>query len=190
MTAAPRRTTNPMQTMKLNSILTAAALFGISLNLAMAQRPGGRGGKGGAGGPPGGEGERPPATEIAKHLSERYTALATYDTDKDGKLSDKEKAAVAKAIDDGTLEFGPPGGGQGGPPPGADRPSGKRIAERAAKLFEQIAAYDGDKDGKIDDKEQAALVKAIEDGTLKLQPPGGRGPGGRGGEDAPPPLRL
>jgi hypothetical protein len=175
--------------MKLSLICTASLLFGATLAVVTAQgRPGGPppGGKG-PGGPEGGE--RPPATEIAKNLSTRFEAIAAFDTDKNGKLDATEQAAVAKAIDAGTLEVGPPrppkGEGKEAP---ADKPEGKRppgdkAAEHVAKLYESLATYDADKNGKLDDTEQAAVAKAIDDGTLKLPHPGGRGgPGGpRGG---------
>ena len=79
------------------------------------QRPGGKGPGGkGPGGKPGDGGDRPSSTEIAKHLSERFAALAAFDKDKSGKLEAAEQTEVAKAIEDGSLEMGPPGGGRGG----------------------------------------------------------------------------
>ena len=173
--------------MKLNLLLTAALLGTFSL--AHAQRPGGKGP-----GAPGGQGGKgPDSAEMAKHLSERFAVLAVYDADKSGKLEDAEQAAVAKAIEDGSLEMGPPGGGRGGEgkPKSGERPAGKMIAGMAAKLYESLAAYDADKSGKLEDSEQAAVSKAIADGSLKLPRPGGPGgPGGpRGGrpEGGPPP---
>ena len=176
--------------MKLNLILTAAVL-GTTLSIASAQRPGGKG----PGGKGGERGERPDSTEIAKHLGERYAALVAYDADKNGKLDETEQAAVTKAIEDGTLEMGPPGGGRGGEgkPPRGERPPGKMIAGQAAKVYESVAAYDTDKTGTLSETEQAAVAKAIDDGSLKLPRPGGRGPGGPGGPGgrpeggAPPP---
>jgi hypothetical protein len=162
--------------MKTNHILTAA-LLGLTLSLANAQGPG-RGGRG-PGGPGGEGGKRPDPAQMITHLSERYAALAGYDADKNGKLDATEQAAVAKAIEDGTLKFGPPGG-RGGEGPGGEKPPVDKVAEGAAKMYEPIAAYDADKSGSLDETEQAAVKKAIEDGSLKLPRPGGRGPGGRG----------
>lgn len=172
--------------MNLSIIGTAALLFGASLALVNGQdRPGGRG----PGGPEGGH--RPPPADIAKNLSERFTALAAYDTDKNGKIDDTEQAAVAKAIEAGTLEVGPPRGGKGrGKGKGEGRPEGGRppgdvIAGHVTKLYESLAAYDADKSGALDETEQAAVATAIKDGSLKLPHPGGpRGPrGGRPGKE-------
>lgn len=178
--------------MKLHLILTAALLGSVSL--ASAQRPGGKGPSGkGPGGRGGKGGEAPAPAEMVKHLSERFASLAAFDTDKSGKLEEAEQTAVAKAIDDGSLEMGPPRGkgpkeGPGGKPPG------DKAAQHAAKLYESLAPFDADKSGSLDATEQAAVVKGIEDGSLKLPRPGGPGgPGGRhegpGGrpEGGPPP---
>jgi hypothetical protein len=181
---------NPRQpkTMKTTLIL-ASALFGASLSLSIAQGPGGPGGQGG-------ERPAPPSpAEAAAELSKRYAALAAFDADKSGKLEAAELDKVAAAIEDGSLEMGPPGGrppggpegGKGGKPPGGSeggkggKPNGKRAATGAAKLFESLAPYDKDKSGTIDETEQAAVATAIEDGSLKLPRGGGRGQGGPGG---------
>jgi len=175
--------------MKLELISTASILLGASLSLVFGQdrsgRPGGHGGD-----------QRPDPAEMVKHLSERFTALAAYDTDKNAKLDATELAAVAKAIDDGTLKVGPPGGPRegAGAPPKDEKPQGKDIAAHVAKLYESLAVYDTDKNGTLGDTEQAAVAAAIKDGSLKLPHPGGRGgrghggPGGPGGHpDGPPP---
>ncbi len=170
--------------MKLSIIGTTALLFGASFALVNGQdRPGGRG----PGGPEGGH--RPPPADIAKNLSERFTALAACDTDKNGKLDETEQAAVAKAIEAGTLEVGPPrsgkgrGDGKGDGRTEGGRPSGDVIAGHVTKLYESLAGYDADKNGALDETEQAAVASAIKDGSLKLPRPGGpRGPRGpRGG---------
>lgn len=173
--------------MKTTLLLTTATLASL-LTLASAQRPDHpqRGGK-----------EGPPApAEIAAKLSERYAALAAYDEDKTGTLDETEQAAVAKAIEDGTLEIAPPGGpghrgGKGGPDqrpeggkgPEGGKPPGAMIAGHVAKLYESLAVYDTDKAGSLDSTEQAAVAKAIEDGSLKLPRPGG--PRGERPEAAP-----
>ncbi len=179
------------------TLIIASALFGASLSLSIAQGPGGRGpgGPGGQGGQGGDRPAPPSPAEAAAELSKRYAALATFDADKSGKLEAAELDKVAAAIEDGSLEMGPPGGrppggpegGKGGKPPGGSeggkggKPNGKRAATGAAKLFESLAPYDKDKSGTIDETEQAAVATAIEDGSLKLPRPGGRGPGGPGG---------
>lgn len=185
--------------MKTHLILSLA-LTGLTIATAQAQAPEAPGGRGPGG--PGGQGGRrpqgPPPAEAIAQLSKRYTALAAFDADKNGKLETAEVEKVAAAIDDGSLEMGPPGGRpgrppggpegkpEGGPPPGrpegapAGKPPGKMVAAGAAKSYEALAPYDTDKNGSLDETEQAAAVKAMEDGTLKLPRPGGRGPGGPG----------
>jgi hypothetical protein len=172
--------------MKLELICTASLLLGASLSIAFGQERPGRPG-----------GERPDPAEMVKHLSERYAALAAFDTDKNAKLDDTEQAAVAKAIEDGSLKAGPPGGPRGGEgtPPKGERPAGERLAGKdvaghVAKFYESVVTYDMDKDGKLSDTEQTAVITAIKDGSLKLPRPGGRGGRGRGGRpDGPPPAQ-
>lgn len=185
--------------MKTHLILSLA-LTGLTIATAQAQAPEAPGGRGPGG--PGGQGGRrpqgPPPAEAIAQLSKRYAALAAFDADKSGKLETAEIEKVAAAIDDGSLEMGPPGGRpgrppggpegkpEGGPPPGgpegapAGKPPGKMVAAGAARSYEALAPYDTDKNGSLDETEQAAAVKAMEDGTLKLPRPGGRGPGGPG----------
>ncbi len=189
--------------MKLSILGTSALLLGASLISAFAQGrpgPGGppRGGKG-PGGPEGGE--RPSSAEIAKNLSTRYEAIAAFDTDKNGKLEAAEIEAVNKAIEDGSLEVGPPrppkddkkGEGKPSDKPEGKRPPGDKAGEHVAKLYESLVPYDADKNAKLDETEQAAVAKAIDDGTLKLPRPGGPGGpggrGGRGGRPGPPPAK-
>jgi hypothetical protein len=101
--------------MKLSLLYTAALLFGAMLGIAYGNdEAGGRQ----PGGPrPGADGpareHRPPATEIAKHVAAHYAVLAAFDTDKNGTLDESEQAAVAKAIDGGTLKLPRPGGPRG-----------------------------------------------------------------------------
>jgi hypothetical protein len=176
--------------MKTHLILSLA-LTGLTIATAPAQAPEAPGGRG-PGGPGGRRPQGPPPAEAIAQLSKRYTALAAFDADKNGKLETAELEKVAAAIDDGSLEMGPPGGRPGRPPGGpegkpegapAGKPPGKMVAAGAAKLYEALAPYDTDKNGSLDETEQAAAVKAMEDGTLKLPRPGGRGPGagGQGG---------
>ncbi len=169
-------------------LILSLALTGLTMATAQAQAPEGPGGRG-PGGPGGRRPQGPPPAEAIAQLSTRYAALAAFDADKNGKLETAELEKVAAAIDDGSLEMGPPGGRPGRPPGGKEgapegapegKPPGKMIAAGAAKLYEALAPYDTDKDGSLNETEQAAAVKAMEDGTLKLPRPGGRGPGGPG----------
>ena len=175
--------------MNLRLISTASILLGASLSLAIGQDRPGR---------PGGD-RRPDPAEMIKGLSERYSKLATYDTDKNGKLDDTEQAAVAKAIEDGSLKAGPPGRDGAGAPPKGEGPAPKEIASHMAEMYAEIAAYDTDKNGTLSETEQTAVQTAIKEGKVKLPHRGGRGPGGPGGpggrggrgpggpEGAPPP---
>lgn len=181
--------------MKTTLILATATLATL-FSLASAQPPDRpqRGGKEG----------RPTPAEIAANLSERYAALAVFDKDKTGTLDETEQASVATAIEDGSLEIAPPGGPShrggkdrpdqrpdGGKSPDNEKPGkppGAMIAGHAAKLYASLAVYDTDKAGGLDATEQAAVAKAIEDGTLKLPRPGGpRGDRPEGGPRGPRP---
>ena len=56
-----------------------------------------------------------------------------------------------------------------------------------ATRYAAIAAFDADKSGDLGETEQAAVAKAVVDGTFKAGPPP-RGPrGGEGRPDGPPP---
>ena len=127
------------------------------------------------GGPPAGGPGRPhdPAAAI-EHLTGAYATVAAYDTNKDGTIDETEAKALIAAVADGTIQ--PPG--KGGAPEGRTPPA-DRIAERIAGMYSTVAPYDTDKDGTLNETEQAALKAAIEKGDIA--PPGGRGPGGPGG---------
>lgn len=72
---------------------------------------------------PGGENRPAITSEMAQHGATRtaamYAAVAPYDTDKNGQLSDAEQANVTAALANGTLNLpmqrGPGGGMRGGP---------------------------------------------------------------------------
>lgn len=165
--------------MKLRLISTASFLLGASLSIALGQ------------GRPGRDGGRPDPAEMVKHLSERFAGIAVYDANKDAKLDATEQAAVAKAIADGSLKTAPPG--REGEEPKGERPPAAEIAGHLSGFYENVAAYDADKDGKLSETEQAAVVTALKDGSLKLPRrggPGGRGGKGHGGRpDGPPPAQ-
>src|SRR5689334_12206351 len=42
---------------------------------------------------------------VAAHLAEFFPKIAAFDADKNGKLDDKEKKSLVKAIADGAVEF-------------------------------------------------------------------------------------
>ena len=148
--------------------LTAIATLALGTAvLAEAAPEGGKGGRG-RGGRPGG----PPSPD---RIVAQYGQIASYDTNKDGKLDDTEKKAIADAIAAGTLKA--PAGRPG--PEGA-APDAGMVVERMTRMYPKIAAFDTNHDGALDDTEVAAIKTAMENGELK--PEGGRGRGPRGGE--------
>ena len=145
--------------------VVAATLTGSVL--AEAAPEGGKGGRGRDGRPGG-----PPTPE---RLVAQYAQIAAYDTNKDGKLDDTEKKAIADAIAAGTLKAP-----AGRPGPEGEAPDASKVVERLTRMYPKIAAYDTNHDGVLDDTEVTALKTAMENGELK--PEGGRGRGPRGGE--------
>jgi len=139
--------------------------------------------------PPGGKG----GAERSKRLEEFKARLATWDTDKDGKVTKEEykgKAAF-ETLDrnhDGVLTMddlrGPgEGGGPGGAPMSAEdvarrfkeadkNGDGKVTADEFPGPPERFAMIDKDKDGAITQEELAAAMKAMAAG----------GEGGKGGK--------
>jgi hypothetical protein len=129
--------------------------------------------------------------------------LEKYDTDKDGKLSDTEKAAMKADLKANFAKGGQPGQGEGtkgrhagmkgaageqakGKRGGmkaqaGDQAGGKRgdfKAKRAELMAKLLAKYDTDKDGKLSDTEKAAMKADLKAKFAE----GGKGmKGGRGG---------
>lgn len=139
-------------------------------------------------GPPGRFGPRrggPPPdvdpAEVVARLAQNYEQLAVYDLNRDGSLDAQEQTQVSAAVASGALEpppfRGPPPGRNRGSQPGG-APDPERIATRMARMYEQIAEFDANRDGLLDPAEQATLSN-----NLPLFGPGGRGPGAGG----PPP---
>jgi hypothetical protein len=96
---------------------------------------------------------------LAAHLAHFFPKIAAFDTDKNGKLDDKEKEALAKAIADGTVEL---------PAhiPHGDKPKVEMMLNHICEVYPQVARYDANHDGVLDEAEQAALKSAIEKGEL------------------------
>lgn len=105
------------------------------------------------------------ADSMVKHLTEAFPKVAAFDANKDGKLDETEKAALAKAIADGTLQL--PGHAMAD---GAG-PSPEMMADHIAEMFARIVAYDANHDGRLDANEQAALKSAIEKGEFTPHDP-------------------
>jgi len=99
-------------------------------------------------------------SSVVKHIAELFPKIAAFDANKDGKLDEKEKASLAKAITDGTLEFpahNPPNGG---------KPDIEKMVNHIGEIYPQIARYDANHDRVLDETEQAAIKSAIEKGEL------------------------
>jgi len=103
----------------------------------------------------------PDPAAMAAHLAQFFPKIAAFDVDKKGKLDDKEKEALAKAIADGTVEL---------PAhiPHGDKPNAEMMLNHICDVYPQVARYDANHDGVLDETEQAALKTAIEKGQLVL----------------------
>lgn len=97
---------------------------------------------------------------MAAHLAEFFPKIAAFDADKNGKLDDTEKEALRKAIADGTVELPAHAG------PNGEKPSAEMMVNHICEVYPQVARYDANHDGKLDETEQAALKSAIEKGEL------------------------
>ena len=161
---------------KLNTLAILAVLGAALGTTALAQNDGP------PGGPGGGQFRGRPPMMNAGQLATNYAAVAVYDANKDGALDATEQAAVAQAIVDGKLQPpGPPRGGQSETRPAPTAEMAQRMAAEMTTLYAALAAYDVNKDGQLDDTEQAAVTKALADGTLTLPMRRGGGGGMRGG---------
>jgi hypothetical protein len=97
---------------------------------------------------------------IAAHLAQFFPKIAAFDTDKNGKLDDKEKEALTKAIADGTVEL------PTHTPPNGHKPTAQEMINHICEVYPQVALYDANHDGVLDETEQAALKSTIEKGEL------------------------
>ena len=125
------------------------------------------------------EGVTIPHEAIAQRMAGLYGVIAPFDTNNDGELALDELGALRAAAMSGEIEmpFGGPvgrGGARGGRPFGptqgagrGERPDGApAFAENLPAAFAILSAADADQDGTLNAEEQAALVEAIEDGTI------------------------
>ncbi len=142
-----------------STILAAASLLALSCGAALAQAPGG--------GLLAADANKDGVITKAEFDTQRTVRFAELDKNKDGFLSEEERAAGRQG--------GPPPGVQaGGPPPGGGRGNIDANSDGKISKTEYIAdnglfqRVDANKDGKIDAAERAAIPARG----------GGRGPGG------------
>jgi hypothetical protein len=146
-----------------STILAAVSILALSCGAALAQGPGGPGG-----GLVAADANKDGVITKAEFDTQRTARFAELDTNKDGFLSDAERAA-------GRAGGPPPGAQAGGPPPGGGG-GGNMDANGDGKISKaeflanngMFARVDTNKDGKIDAAERAAMPARG----------GGRGPGG------------
>jgi hypothetical protein len=97
---------------------------------------------------------------LAAHLAEFFPKIAAFDVDKNGKLDDKEKESLRKAIADGKIDL------PAHTPPHGDKPDVEMMVNHICQVYPQVARYDANHDGVLDETEQAALKSGIEKGEL------------------------
>src|SRR5262245_62011066 len=86
---------------------------------------------------------------VAEHLDEVFPQVATFDSNKDGKLDEREKEALGKALADGTLELAIP------TPPNGAKPTAEGMLNHVAEMYAYVAGYDLNHDGELDATEKA-----------------------------------
>ena len=101
---------------------------------------------------------------MAAHLAQFFPKIAAFDTDSNLQLDDQEKASLAKAFADGTVEF--PSGHMPPPHGDKDKPDVAMMIDHIGEVYPQVARYDANHDGVLDETEQAALKSAIEKGEF------------------------
>jgi anti-sigma28 factor (negative regulator of flagellin synthesis) len=96
---------------------------------------------------------------MASHLAQFFPKIAAFDVDKNGKLDDKEKESLRKAIADGTIELPAHS-------PHGEKPNVEMMVNHICEVYPQVARYDANHNGVLDETEQAELKSAIEKGEL------------------------
>lgn len=103
---------------------------------------------------------------MVKHFTEVFPQIAAFDLNKDGKLDETERQALGKALADGKLQLAPH------LPADSAKANPEMMRNHIAEMYALVAVYDVNKDGKLDETEQAALKSAIEKGEFaaRLKP--------------------
>lgn len=178
-----RTTQNPMNSMLKILLITAIA---VALDSQAAQRGRPLGvtvGRPDAAPEAAAHPKGPGGEAAAGHLAVVYGSVRPFDTDANGKLSATETEAVAKAILEGKLKPEHPRGPGANDAKNLTAERAGKIASRIAAAYAAVAPFDANKDGKLDEAEQAAVTKALADGSLDLPHHGPGGPRHNDGTD-------
>lgn len=164
--------------MKTKSMLQWAALVGAVIVTSTSTPAKAQGA--GRGGPPSRARFAMVAERVSERLATAYGKVSRFDVNQDGQLDDSEKAALATAIRDGVVRRFPEA-----QLPDGTQPDPEKVLARIGAMYAEVALYDVNQDGKLDDDEQASVRDAITSGKLK-RPEVGEGaraprPGRRGG---------
>ena len=100
------------------------------------------------------------AASVVEHLALVFPKVAAFDANKDGQLDETEQEALGKAIADGTLEL------PAHTPPRGERPTADVMLPHIAKMYAYVARYDANHDGALDETEQAAISRGIQNGEF------------------------
>ena len=108
---------------------------------------------------------------MVEHLAQVFPKVAAFDTNKNGKLEDAEREALAAAIADGSLELPAHTG------PNGEKPTADVLIPHVAEMYAYVAGYDVNHDGALDETERATIKRAIENGEFAPHEPHGHGAG-------------
>jgi len=100
--------------------------------------------------------------EMAGVLGKVFGQFVAFDANRDGQLDAAEKAALEKAIVDGSLVLPAP------TPQKEAFGSEEARLDHFAEMYAKFAVYDVNHDGELDATEQGAVQAAIENGALSF----------------------
>ncbi len=100
------------------------------------------------------------AASVAQHLAQYFPKIAAFDVNKDGILDQAEKETLGKAITDGTLQL------PGHIPPHGVNPTPEMMLNHIVEMYAGVVPFDANHDCQLDQNEQAALQRAIENGEF------------------------